>query len=68
MNTLGIAKHKVTLEVTETELLVLNSALNEVCNGIDIPEFETRLGATLTEVTVLLDEIGEVLDKMDALA
>ena len=36
-----------SLNVDEEELTVLNNALNEICNGIHIAEFETRVGATM---------------------
>lgn len=42
---------------TDSELVILQNALNEVCNGIDIPEFATRLGAGREEALRLLDEI-----------
>jgi hypothetical protein len=50
------------------ELLVLNAALNEICNGVDVFEFETRIGADREFVTTLLHEIGSVLDSMDHLS
>jgi len=50
------------------ELLVLNAALNEICNGIDVFEFETRIGADREFVTGLLHGIGSVLDNMDHLS
>jgi hypothetical protein len=50
-----------TVEVSEAELTLLNNALNEVCNGIDVPEFETRLGATEAEAQSLLKRINSLL-------
>lgn len=64
MKLLSVARGNADLHVTESELLILNSALNEICNGIDIAEFETRIGSEKEEVTVLLSKIGEILDKM----
>jgi hypothetical protein len=39
---------------------MLNNALNELCNGIDLSqsEFETRMGCTVEEAKRLLSEIG----------
>jgi len=35
----------MTLELTQNELAILNNAMNEVCNGIDLEgEFQTRMG------------------------
>ena len=44
------------------ELLIISSALNEVLNGLDIFEFETRMGASKDEVDSLLKKINSVLD------
>ena len=49
---------KFRIDFTAEELRIIQAALNEVCNGIDVPEFETRLGATLDEVTALLSVIA----------
>lgn len=42
---------------------MLNNALNEVCNGVNISEaaFGTRLGATRSEMRGLLKEIHRLL-------
>ena len=51
-----------TLQFTEDELHILNNALNEVCNGLDLWEFSTRMGAERGEVQRLLAEIQNLLD------
>ena len=53
-----------TVELTDRELVILNNALNEVCNGVhtDDAEFETRLGATREEARALLLRISGLLD------
>ena len=39
-------------------LEIINNALNEVCNGIDLEgEFDTRMGCTLQEALQLLAKI-----------
>lgn len=53
--------------ISREELLILNAALNEVCNGIEVFEFETRIGADRQRVAALLKEIGSLLDGMDTL-
>jgi len=45
------------ISATETELSILCGCLNEVCNGIHIFEFETRLGATVEDVSSMLDAL-----------
>jgi len=53
------------VEFAYGELLLLNAVLNEVCNGIDVFEFETRIGAGRAEVERLMGEIQIVLDKIE---
>lgn len=50
-----------SLNVDEHELTVLNNALNEICNGVDIAEFETRVGATMRFAEQMLMQIGSAL-------
>jgi len=48
----------VTVELTKDELGVINNALNEVCNGIDLEgEFHARMGCTVEEARNLLTKI-----------
>lgn len=52
----------MTTELTIDEISIINNALNEICNGIDLRgEFETRMGCTLQEAR-------DVLAKSHALA
>lgn len=66
MDLLSTTKFDAELKITEKELLILNSALNEICNGIDVAEFETRIGSDKKEVAALLSKIGSILDKMSS--
>ncbi|CNI52208.1 Uncharacterised protein [Yersinia massiliensis] len=66
MDLLSVTKSNADINITENELLILNSALNEVCNGIDIAEFETRIGSERDKVAVLLSKIGSILDQMSS--
>lgn len=50
-----------TVEVSEAELTLLDNALNEVCDGIDVPEFQTRLGATDAAAQSALKRIDSLL-------
>jgi hypothetical protein len=54
------------LRCSKQELIFLNNALNEVCNGLDFDdgEFHTRLGTTKVEGRTLLAQIGNALDAM----
>jgi hypothetical protein len=49
----------MTVELSKVELLILNNALNEVCNGINLKgEFETRMDCGVEKARVLLAKIG----------
>lgn len=46
------------VELTKDELEIINNALNEVCNGIQLEgEFETRMGCTVEEARTVLAKI-----------
>jgi hypothetical protein len=47
-------------------LLIINAALNEVCNGIAVFEFETRIGADRDRVSALLKKVALLLDDTDS--
>ena len=53
--------------LSKDELLILYAALNEICNGIDVHEFETRIGATTEQALKLMGEVGQLLDSMATL-
>jgi len=51
-------KPRETVEFTKRELLIINNALNEVCNGIALEgEFETRIGCKVEEARAFLAKI-----------
>ena len=51
-------KPSVTVELTKDELGIVNNALNEVGNGIQLEgEFDTRMGCTVGEARALLAKI-----------
>jgi hypothetical protein len=47
--------------VTSDELIIVNNALNEVCNGLYIDEFETRIGFSIEQVNKLLVDLQDAL-------
>jgi len=48
----------MTVDLVPKELLIINNALNEVCNGISLRgEFSTRMGCSLAEAFELLAKI-----------
>jgi hypothetical protein len=54
----------VVLDLTHNELILLNNALNEVCHGLDLPDFSTRLGAERDELEALQLQINTALEGM----
>jgi hypothetical protein len=50
---------------TYDELVIINNALNEVCNGLsfDDDEFQTRIGYSRAMVQNLLKKIAKALGK-----
>ena len=65
MKTIESTAERSLVEFTKAELQILNAALNEVCNGIEVFEFETRMGTDIENVSNFLKEIGTLLDMMD---
>ena len=64
MRLIGSDSQTVTVELTQDELVALNNALNEVCNGpgaIEDWEFSTRSGVERTEAVDLLTAVGSLL-------
>lgn len=51
--------------LTKDDLCIILSALNEICNGIDIFEFETRIGASKVEVQLLEERIKTMLNQLE---
>jgi hypothetical protein len=43
------------LTVSRSEFSLLSNALNEVCNGIEVWEFTTRMGSSREEAEELLE-------------
>jgi hypothetical protein len=50
--------------LTVDELLTITNALNEVCNGLDLPEFPIRMGVELAEAQALMKDVSALYDKI----
>jgi hypothetical protein len=66
MKLVDVLGKRLRIEVGHEDLLIINAALNEVCNGIAVFEFETRIGANRDRVRELLKEVGLLIDKADS--
>lgn len=64
MKIIKTTSEKADMQTSTSELVTLNNALNEVCNGIKIPEFEAKMGASREEVKGLLKSVGKLLDEL----
>jgi hypothetical protein len=53
----------ILIELSELDLVVVNNALNEVLNGIDLFEFSTRIGVERDQVVELLSQVSAALDR-----
>jgi hypothetical protein len=62
MHLVSTSRDSAQVELTEEELTILNNALNEVANGLDIPEFATRMGVERDDVRWLLQQLREALE------
>ena len=60
MQSLKLERGEVAVTLTHDEILMLNQALNEVANGVQISddEFETRIGFTRRQVRELLARVN----------
>jgi hypothetical protein len=63
MNAVKINKDKITLELSKNELGVLGNALNEVCNGIEVWEFDTRMGIKIDDARNILEYLISIYTK-----
>jgi len=60
-----VLKDGIVVQLSEDELVILNNALNEVCHGIEISEFSTRIGASRQKASALLQQIGKLLTSVE---
>ena len=54
------------IRLSRRELAIINNALNEICHGIDLPEFATRIGAEPAAARRLLAEFSALLSDRPA--
>lgn len=48
------------MNLTFDEIYLINCSLNEICNGIDIPEFELRIGYPVDRALLILKKINDI--------
>lgn len=65
MQTIRFDREQAEVRLPLHELIVINNALNEVCHGIDVPEFSTRLGTSLEAAQALLAQVRSIIDQVE---
>jgi len=53
----GQQSERITLRLTKDEIGHWNNALNEVCNGISVANFQAAIGMTRDEAAALLERV-----------
>lgn len=54
--------HDLEVLISYDELLIVYNALNELCNGIEVYEFHTRIGASIDEFQRIVKTIGNMIE------
>ncbi len=66
MQILAVRSDGLDARFSLEELVALNNALNEVSNGLDIEEFETRMGVSREFALDLLKHIHSAIESLPA--
>jgi len=64
MTLLKSTKTSADVQLSFEEVIVINNALNEICHGISLPEFQTRIGVSLKNVENLLGQFHIIINQM----
>lgn len=65
MITKNFDKNGVTVQLSFSEILIINNELNEICNAFGLSDFETRIGTTVEKASALLKSVGQLLESSD---
>jgi len=65
MQLIQIINNKVTLELSKDELILLANALNEICNGLELWEFDTRIGMSMDDAKLALKSLSAVMNQVE---
>lgn len=52
------------VQFSTNEIITLNNALNEVCNGVNLVNFETKIGVSREQARILLDSIHKLVNEL----
>lgn len=62
MEKINVMNERFTIACSHDELIIINNVLNEIIHGIDLPDFEARVGFSKTKAAALLNEIGSFIE------
>ena len=65
MHLLKNKSDSIYLNIPLDELITIQNALNEICHGIEVFEFQTRIGVTKEEVKILMEKILEIIVEVE---
>jgi hypothetical protein len=65
MTTLDLDADNATISLSLTELYIVNNAVNEVCNALDIDEFSTRMGVEREDASKFLEQIHALITHLE---
>ena len=66
MEVLREDRRAAEVRLTADELSIINNALNEVCHGVDLPDFASRIGVARPAAERLLAAVGALLRRQAA--
>lgn len=66
MELIKVVDKQADISLSYDDLVIVNNIFNEVCNGLDVFEFETRIGKTKEEICYLLEKIGSIIDQIES--
>jgi hypothetical protein len=66
MTTIECVPGAATIRVSLQELYILNNALNEVCNALNVDQFAIRMGVEREEAGALLERIHTLASRLEA--
>jgi hypothetical protein len=64
MKVLSIGQDSTSIELTKREARLVKNALNEVCNGLGLQDFQTRLGIDRNDARLVLKDFVALVREM----
>ena len=58
----SVVNELATVKLSGKEAIILNNALNEILHGIDVSEFQTRIGYDREDAEGLLEQFRSLFD------